>query len=519
VLTDRIRQTAYAMIQAADFADLAGDGNARLSWMPFAYASETMIIGRSLCTDKVLADCLADFASGALCPGSGNLLINMVPTPTIESTAAACLSIAANVNGIMDQYGGRSLLIEQRVSRTLGSWIGWPDALGVSVSGGKITMLYALRRAILRAHPDACTVGVPERVAIVASDAAHYSLESVCEWLGLGRLACHRVARGEGNQMDPRALGRRLRELHEQGIEIIAVVASGGTTLDFSFDDTAMIGEVVSTYVAECRPRVAPLLHLDAVIGWIFCLAQGLTNEELLGLDAALDPSDAQRILEISSRFSGMRAFDSMGVDLHKTGLAPYSSSFLVCRDESFLSTVSGGAIDFEKIGSGDLCAYEFTLENSRSMAGVFAAYVNLRTLGSAGYLQYLCSLYVAKRRAANAIASVPGFHIVDETDLGWAITFEVDLPELSRQVVEAVPSVAACFVQWSWARIEAGDDVPLIGLVPRGDGRDLALVYPMGDVDESDFALRVRRLRDAFVRDVLINGTKQFQSPRTPIR
>ncbi|MFS1539712.1 MAG: hypothetical protein ACL7BU_14670 [Candidatus Phlomobacter fragariae] len=57
--------------------------------------------------------------------------------------------------------------MEQQVSRTIGHWLGWNEAMEISCSGGKITILYALKSAISRLCPASIRDGLQNNLIIL----------------------------------------------------------------------------------------------------------------------------------------------------------------------------------------------------------------------------------------------------------------------------------------------------------------------------------------------------------------
>ncbi len=84
---------------------------------------------------------------GAIRPQSGHFLFNVVTVPGLQAIAATWLTTACNANSLMDVFAGESLLFEQKVARCIVRWAGWPQAMGISRSGGKLTFRYAIKSA------------------------------------------------------------------------------------------------------------------------------------------------------------------------------------------------------------------------------------------------------------------------------------------------------------------------------------------------------------------------------------
>ncbi len=309
---------------------------------PFDYLDELDQLGEpgGATDEEVLAEVDA-FFRGALRPESPFCLFNSDFRPTVEATAAACLTVMNNVNGLMDAFGGESLLVEQKVARTVGRWAGWPSAMGISCNGGKLTMFYALRCALTRAQAGSLRSGIRRRTVIMCSAGAHYSVEHVAALTGIGAENVFRVPLDAYGAMRPEALAAMLDAAHAEGVCVAAVVCSGGTTIDFCCDDTTAVGGVVDRFVGSHGLKQRPYLHFDGVIGWAYLAFAGLSEDEL----AAIVPDDPirGRIAEVLRRAAALERFDSLGADFHKTGLCPYPSSFFIARERRFMDELGAG--------------------------------------------------------------------------------------------------------------------------------------------------------------------------------
>ncbi len=77
---------------------------------------------------------------------------------------------------------------------------------------------------------------------------------------------------------------------------------------------------------------------------------------------------------------------DSVRLDFHKTGFAPYVSSLFLARDEADLQQLVRGRADLPcQFQSGEHHPGLLSLETSRSGSGVLAALGSLRLLGKTG--------------------------------------------------------------------------------------------------------------------------------------
>lgn len=430
---------------------------------------------------------VARFFRGAIRPQADNAVFNMVPEPSTEAAAAACLAVCYNPNGLMDAFGGEGLLVEQQVARTLGNWIDWPQAMGIACSGGKLTMFYALRCAISRLQPQTPRRGAPSDMVALCSEGAHYCVEHVASLTGLGADNCWRVATDDHGRLCTTALLATLERAHEQGKRVVAIICCGGTTINFNCDDTAAVATTVDDFVARHRLAYRPYLHLDSVIGWLYFSLAG--HWGALAQELGVSEGTWHRLGQILGRFAGMASFDSFAVDFHKNGLCPYSSSFFVSRDRRFMDELGQGSYHYSErdFEFGNFRSYRYTLENSRSSQGVLSSWVNLKALGRKGYIQHLLGLYQSQGQLCRAMAAQPRLSVLNDQSLGWEVVFSIAFtPEVLTKVASHTDACMA-FISHCWARVNQGYDVPLFSVVPdyrinnRADQVTTAfLLYPM---------------------------------------
>src|SRR5262249_5105884 len=124
-------------------------------------------------------------------------------------------------------------------------------------------------------------------------------------------------------------------------------------------------------------------VHADAVIGWAWSV--------FVDYDIEANPLGfrrrALRALAGAARaMSALPLADSLGVDFHKTGFAPYISSLFLVKRRKDLALLSRHAEQMPYLYQyGDYKPGMFTLETSRPGTGVLAALANLRLFGVEG--------------------------------------------------------------------------------------------------------------------------------------
>ncbi|WP_431042631.1 pyridoxal phosphate-dependent decarboxylase family protein [Streptomyces sp. P1-3] len=236
----------------------------------------------------------------------------------------AVLSAVNSSLDTWDQSAGGTL-IERRLIDWTAERIGLgPAADGVFTSGGTQSNFQAL----LLAREEACARAVESaraaesateppsrheilpRLRVLASEASHFSVRKSAKLLGLGPDAVIAVETDRERRMRPAALARELDRCRRDGLIVMAVVATAGTT-DFGSIDP--------------MPRIADLcawagtwFHVDAAYG---CgLLASRTRRHLL---------------------DGIERADSVTVDYHKSFFQPVSSSAVLVRDAATLRHVT----------------------------------------------------------------------------------------------------------------------------------------------------------------------------------
>lgn len=198
--------------------------------------------------------------------------------------------------------------VETRIIRWMCELAGLPDGAGGSfTSGGTEATFTALLAARAACRPDAWQHGVGANPpVIVCGEHAHYAVTRAAGELGIGMDHVVLVPSCE-YRMDTAALERTLERLEAEGRDVMAVVATAGSTATGSFDELERIG-------ALCGERHL-WLHVDGAHG-----ASALLSERRRGTVA------------------GLRHASSIAWDPHKMMLMPLSCGMLLVRDERQLA-------------------------------------------------------------------------------------------------------------------------------------------------------------------------------------
>ena len=232
---------------------------------------------------------------------------HQVSAPLAASVWTESLKAAVNNSAAVREMSPAGTMLERQVIRWMADLAGLgPAAGGTFTSGGTEATFTALLAARARAMPDAWEHGVGDRAPVVlAGEHAHYAVTRAVAELGLGMRRAVAVP-SRDHRMDPAALEARLDELARDGVPVMAVVATAGSTATGSFDDLDTIGRL-------CEARDI-WLHVDGAHG-----ASALVSE-------------AHRY-----RVRGIERARSIAWDPHKLLLMPLGTGMLLVRDEQDL--------------------------------------------------------------------------------------------------------------------------------------------------------------------------------------
>ena len=311
--------------------------------------------------------------------------INVVPPPSIPSIIGSLLPAIYNPNLVSDDTSYGLGVAEATVVAMVSRLLGYDAArsAGVFTFGGTGTTLYGVKLGIEKAWPDAMESGVRDDGAIFASGQSHYCRLNVAGWLGLGEKNVVEVPTHLSNDIRIDRLEAATREAIEGGRRIVALVATMGTTDGFGIDDLEAIvrlrDQLVDEYSLDYRPHV----HADAVIGWAWSV---FNDYDFEANPLGFRPRTVRALAGAGRRISKLHLADSVGIDFHKTGFAPYISSLFLVRERDDMRRLVRGRDAMPYLFQhGERHPGVFTLETSRSGSGVLAAYASLHLLGKAG--------------------------------------------------------------------------------------------------------------------------------------
>ncbi|WP_199867124.1 pyridoxal phosphate-dependent decarboxylase family protein [Paraclostridium sordellii] len=470
---------------------------------------------------------LAELFEGSIRTQSPYSLFNMVPSPLIDTVAASTITQLYNTNSLMDSFGGKVLLFEQKIARMLGKLAGWNDAHGVACNGGKLTLLYAVKSAISKIDPDSRNKGIDKNLVVLTNESSHYCVEHVCSILGLGSDNCIRIKSEDGWKMNIKNLLETIEEQHKNGKKVAAIICAGGTTINFACDDTVSVYKNVKELFENSNQDYFPYFHLDSVIGWLWMNFIGVSESELN--EKIPNEKIRNKIMEVVKRIEGVSNFDSFGVDMHKNGLCPYSTSMFISKTDDNFDYLNDGKYSYgeDDYEFGNFRAYRYTFENSRPATGIVNSWIAMNRLGRTGFQDYLIKLKDISEELKTKLEESEKISILNKS-LGWEIVFDIDFNRIEKKYNGSYESIAKAFMQYCWDEVNAGKVVPLISIVPEykiypGDINNTAfLIFPMSMYLDSeiisDIVIKLNETIDEFETKVLSGdisiGQVDFEKP-----
>jgi glutamate/tyrosine decarboxylase-like PLP-dependent enzyme len=372
--------------------------------------------------------------------------VNVVAPPSIASVIGVVLPSMYNPNLCSDESGRGFSEAEVRVASIAARLIGYDptNAGGAFTFGGTGTLLYGLKIGLEKALPGTLEKGVGNRELgegetaagtdrptgapiVLCSEQGHYACTTVAAWLGIGHQNVIRVASQRDNSIDAAALEVAARQQLAAGRPIAAFVATMGTTDAFGIDDLVAIHALRERLVNEFKLSYRPHIHADAVIGWAWSMFSDYSfAENSLGFRGRTVRALAAAV----SRIRHLALADSVGIDFHKTGFAPYISSLFLLRDRADFGLIARERETMPYLyHTGQYHPGMFTLETTRSATGVMAALANLLLLGKAGFRTLIGHAVEMAEVLRELIISRPELSILNDQNYGPVTLFRAYPP------------------------------------------------------------------------------------------
>lgn len=386
-----------------------------------AVAARLALVGRTI--EEVLPE-LVRCLQGMIIWGHPRSQVNVIAHPSIASIVGVVLPSMYNPNLCSEESGFGFSEAEVRVAAMVGALVGYPteSSGGLFTFGGTGTLLYGLKLGLEKAAPGTMQHGLRDDVVVLASAQSHYAVANVAAWLGIGQSHVLRAKSHADNSVDLHDLERLAREALDAGQKIAAIVATMGTTDAFGIDDLAAIHALRERLIKDYALDYRPHLHADAVIGWAWSV---FNDYDFHANDLGFRGRTVRSLASAVNRLRHLQLSDSLGVDFHKTGFAPYISSLLLVRDRADFQHIARSRESMPYLyHSGDYHPGMYTLETSRGASGVMAALGSLLLLGKEGFRALLGHAIQMAELLREMIGAQPELTTVNAQNVGPVTLF-----------------------------------------------------------------------------------------------
>ncbi len=394
----------------------------------FAEARKAALPAEISSVEEVTTD-LVGYLRGMTIFGHPRTQQNVIPPTTIPSVIGVLLSALHNPNVAWDEYSRLVAQAEVEAAGITARLVGYdPErASGVFTFGGTGTTLYGVKIGLEKACPQAMHKGVSEDAVLLVSEAGHYCAANIAGWLGIGTDNLIAIPTTAENEIDLAELGRAAREALAEGKRIAAIIATLGTTDAFGLDDLQEIAALRDNLVEEFQLPYSPHIHADAVIGWAWSV---FNDYDFEGNPLGFRPRTLRALAGARRRIRHLSLADSLGVDFHKTGFAPYVSSLVLVRNRDDLQLVTRRPEEMPYLYHfGDHRPGMYTLETSRAGTGPLAALANFRLFGEQGLQVVLGHLVEMAQLLREHLEGHEGTTVLNRDNFGTVTLFRAYPP------------------------------------------------------------------------------------------
>ncbi len=230
---------------------------------------------------------------------------HQVSVPAPLSALTNLISGLLNNGMAVYEMGQAATAIEKCVVDLFCDKVGYDkDSNGVMTSGGtlaNLTALLAARQALK--DSDIWQQGCQQKLSVLVSSQAHYSIDRAVRVMGLGNDGVVLVPVNTGFAMDHQELQKHYQQTTDAGFKVIAIVGSACSTATGIYDDLEFIGDFCEQH--------SVWFHVDGAHG-----------------GAAVFSEEYKFLLK------GIEKADSIIIDTHKLMLTPALSTVVLFKDK-----------------------------------------------------------------------------------------------------------------------------------------------------------------------------------------
>ena len=362
---------------------------------------------------------------------------NVIPPPTIPSLIGVLLASLHNANIAWDEYSRLVALAEVEAIGITARLVGYDpeQASGAFTFGGTGTTLYGVKIGLEKACPQAMQTGVTDDVVVLVSDAGHYCAHNIVGWLGIGTNQLISIPTIAENEMDLAQLADAARATLASGKKIAAIIATMGTTDAFGLDDLQGIVALRDSLVDEFQLAYRPHIHADAVIGWVWSV---FNDYDFECNPLSFQPRTLRALAGACRRIRHLSLADSVGIDFHKTGFAPYISSLVLVKERADWQLLIRDPQQMPYLYHfGDHRPGMYTLETSRAGTGPLAALANFRLFGEQGLQVMLGHIVEMTQLLREHLEGHEAITVLNRDNFGTVTLFRVYPPDVDTFAIK----------------------------------------------------------------------------------
>ncbi len=308
---------------------------------------------------------------------------HQVPPPAPIAALAGLVSGVLNQGMAVYEMGMVANPMERVVTDFLAQKLGFDaKSNGLLTSGGTLANLTALLAARAALFPNAWTEVLPEKIAVMVSEEAHYCVDRAVRIMGLGSAGIIKIPSDAAFRMRTDLLESYLERADTEGVRVFAIVGSCCSTSTGSHDDLAEI--------ADFAEKHNIWFHADGAHG-----------------GAAIFSKKYAPILR------GVERADSVVVDFHKMLLTPALATALIFKrgSDSFNTFQQRAEYLWASTEADWYNSGKRTFECTKLMMSL-KIYTLLRLYGASAFEAQVDKLYDLGKTFGQIIAARPHFEL-----------------------------------------------------------------------------------------------------------
>ena len=277
---------------------------------------------------------------------------------------------------------------------------------------------------------------------MITSATAHPCHYEVCQWLGIGSKNCIDVPCNELGVMDIVETEKIICEHIEQGEIFLGFNINGCNTVEFAVDPIKQIYHLNQKIIDKYNLKYQPHIHVDAVLGWVWLFFK---DYDFKSNPLKFSKTSLKKNFSISKKMSELKYADSVGIDFHKTGFCPYTSSIFMVKDKNrYFSFNPSKDIPLEELVWGNFAPFQTSLELTRSASGALSALICLKSLGKKGFQDIIGNLFSSTEMFRKLISKDKRIELINSETEGLATLFIITPQEYENMTLQEILSLSS---------------------------------------------------------------------------